>query len=86
MQNSKNLSNSSSSISELEKKLQAAIYMATDIPYELGWEDKISQFWQNSFLFLFPSDLSGLKKGINGLIIICMLKHSVVITGCNHHY
>ena len=35
------------------------------------------------FLFRsFPSDLCGLKKETNGLVIICFLKHSVVITGC----
>ena len=31
-----------------------------------------NQFWKNSFLFSFPIDLSGLKKEVSGLIIICM--------------
>ena len=36
------------------EKLQAAIFMGRDIPYELVWEGKISQFWQNSFFSHFP--------------------------------
>ena len=50
--------------------MQAAIYMARSISYELVGKANANQFWQNSFLVSFPIYLSELKKEVSGLIIM----------------